>query len=84
MKSLFFFDAMVTPRIITFVYWLLLFSAAIGGIASMFTFGRLSFTGFATGLAIMAGGALAARIWCELLMVLFKINEHTQKLADRP
>jgi len=50
----------------------------------MFTYGRLSFTGFATGLAIIAGGALAARVWCELLMVLFKINEHTQKMAERP
>ena len=45
-----------------------------GGIGSMFTFGRMSFTGFATGLLIMIGGALAARIWCELLIVLFKIN----------
>lgn len=84
MKSLFFFDAMVTPRIITFVYWLLLFVAVVGGIGAMFSFGRLSFSGLATGLAIIVGGALGARIWCELLMVLFKINEHTQRMAARP
>jgi len=84
MRSLLFFDAMVAPRIITFVYWLLLFVAAVGGIGAMFSLGRMSFSGFATGLAIIVGGPLGARIWCELLMVLFKINEHTQKMAERP
>ena len=38
----------------------------------------------ATGLAILVGGELGARIWCELLMAQFKINEHTQKMAERP
>lgn len=50
----------------------------------MFAFGRMSFTSFATGLLIMVGGALAARIWCELLIVLFKINENTHTMAHRP
>jgi hypothetical protein len=84
MKTLFFFDSMITPKIITFVYWLLLLAAVIVGIGSMFTFGRMSSTGFATGLLIMIGGALAARIWCELLIVLFKINENTHTMAHRP
>ena len=83
MKSLFFFDAMVTPKIITFIYWLLLFVALVGGVGSMLGFGRMSFSSFATGLAIIFGGALGARVWCELLIVLFKINEHTQKLTER-
>jgi hypothetical protein len=84
MKSLLFFDAMVTPKIITFIYWLLLLVALVGGVGAMFTFGRLSFSGFVTGLAIIVGGALGARIWCELLMVLFKINEHTRRMAEKP
>ena len=50
----------------------------------MFAFGRMSFTSFATGLLIMVGGALAARIWCERLVVLFKINENTHTMAHRP
>ena len=83
MKALLFFDSMITPKIITFVYWLLLLAAVIVGIGSMFTFGRMSFTGFATGLLILVGGALAARIWCELLIVLFKINEHMQTVSKR-
>jgi hypothetical protein len=82
--ALFFFDSMLTPKIITFVYWLLLVAALIAGLGSMFAFRGVTFVSFITGLGIIVGGALAARIWCELLMVLFKINEHTQKMAERP
>lgn len=28
-------------------------------------------------------GQIGARIWCELLIVLFKIHENIRKLADR-
>jgi hypothetical protein len=74
---------MITPKIITFLYWLLLLGVAVGGIGAMLSFGRISFASFATGLLVMAGGALAARIWCELLIVLFKINEHMQTVSRR-
>jgi len=57
-KTLLFFDSMITPRIITFVYWLLLLGAIVAGIGSMFAF-RVSFTSFMTGIGIMVGGALA-------------------------
>ena len=82
-KTLLFFDSMITPKIITFVYWLLLLGAIVGGIGSMFAF-RVTFSSFMTGIGIMIGGALAARIGCELLIVLFKINEHTHTMANRP
>jgi hypothetical protein len=80
-KKLLFFEDMLTPKIITFVYWLALFAVVIGGIGSMFAMGRLTFSGFLTGLAIIIGGGIAVRIWCELLIVLFKINENIQKMA---
>lgn len=83
MNRIFFFEAMLTPKIITFVYWLLLFAAVVGGFASMFTFGRFSFSSLITGLGVMIGGAIGARIWCELLIVLFKINENMQKVAGK-
>ncbi|MGB2739556.1 MAG: DUF4282 domain-containing protein [Cognaticolwellia sp.] len=80
MKDVFFFDAMLTPKIITFVYWLLLLGSLISGLGSMFTeYGG----GFFAGLAIIVGGAVGARIWCELLIVLFKIHENLQKIANK-
>ena len=83
MKSVLTFESMITPKIITFLYWLLLLGVAVGGIGAMLSFGSVSFASFATGLLVMAGGALAARIWCELLIVLFKINEHMQTVSRR-
>ena len=83
MRSVLTFESMITPKIITFVYWLLLLGVAVGGVGAMLSFGRVSFASFSTGLLVMAGGALAARIWCELLIVLFKINEHMQTVSKR-
>ncbi|HUF10024.1 MAG TPA: DUF4282 domain-containing protein [Rhodothermales bacterium] len=69
-----FFDKMLTPKIITLVYWLMLIGAVIGGLTTIFA-GQ-----FLYGIVILVGGAIAARIWCELLIVLFKMNEALQEL----
>ena len=80
MKDIFFFEQMLTPKIITVVYWLMLISVLISGIVTMFAqYGG----GFLTGLGIIIGGAIGARIWCELLIVLFKIHENLQKIANK-
>ena len=80
MKNIFFFDSMLTPKIITFVYWLMLLGSVIGGVSTMFN----SYSGgFWMGLVTLVGGVIFARIWCELLIVLFKIHENLQRLADK-
>lgn len=83
MKDLLFFDSMLTPKIITLIYWLLLVVAVISGVAEIFSGYGFSFGRLLWGLAIIAGGALAARIWCELLIVLFKIHENIRKIAEK-
>jgi len=84
MKDVLFFDSMLTPKIITFVYWLLLLMAVVGGLSSMFGgYGGFTFGKFFMGLLYAVGGAIAARIWCELLIVLFKINEALQELRHK-
>jgi hypothetical protein len=83
-RQIFFFDSMLTPKIINFVYWLALLGVVVSGLASMFAgFGGLTFGKFLMGLFIIVGGAIAARIWCELLIVLFKIHENIRKLAEK-
>lgn len=80
MKEILFFDSMLTPKIITFVYWLLLVVAGVGGIGSMFG----GYGGFSVmGVLYAIGGAIAARIWCELLIVLFKMNDALQELRNK-
>ncbi len=80
MKDVFFFDSMLTPKIITFVYWIMLLGSLVSGLGSMFTeYGG----GFLFGLGIIIFGAIGSRIWCELLIVLFKMHESLQKIANK-
>jgi len=78
-----FFDSMLTPKLITFIYWLLLLGVLGYGLSSMFGgYGGFTFTKFLLGLVYIVGGAVAVRVWCELLIVVFKINENLQNLKD--
>jgi uncharacterized protein DUF4282 len=83
-RDVLFFDAMLTPKVVTLVYWLLLVAAVIAGLGSMFYMGfqYMTFGSFARGIAITVGGAIGARIWCELVIVLFKLNENVQRIAN--
>ena len=84
MRDIFFFDSMLTPKIITFVYWILLLFAVVGGLGAMFGgFGGFSVGKFFMGLLYIVGGAVGARIWCELMIVLFKMNEALQELRNK-
>ncbi|MCK8095945.1 DUF4282 domain-containing protein [Pseudoalteromonas sp. A3] len=83
MKDVLFFDSMLTPKIITFVYWLLLIAAAFSGLTTIFGgYGGVTFFKFISGLFVAGFGALAARISCELTIVLFKINENLKQISD--
>jgi hypothetical protein len=77
MRDIFFFDSMLTPKIITFVYWLLLLIAVVGGLGAIFSGLILE------GLGTLVAGSIGARIWCELLVVLFKINENIKTLSEK-
>lgn len=82
-RQILYFDSMLTPKIITFVYWLGLVAVVIAGLISMFV-GGPSFVKFLMGIGVMVGGAISVRINCELLIVLFKIHENIHKLAEKP
>lgn len=83
MRDIFFFDKMLTPKIITFVYWVMLVGAVIGGLVSMFTGYGFSFSRFIMGIVYAIVGVVFARIWCELLIVLFKMNEALQDIRNK-
>ena len=75
-KDLLFFDKMVMPKVITFIYWLMLIGCVLGGIATMFG-------SFLTGLLILVGGCIMARLYCELIIVLFKMNESLSVIRNK-
>lgn len=81
-KGLLFFDSMVTPKVITFVYWLLLAGIALGGLMGVVAaFGMMrheAMAGIGTLVLVPIGvvvAALVARMYCEIMIVLFKMHE---------
>jgi hypothetical protein len=83
MRSLLEFNEMLTPKIITLVYWVLLAGVVISGLSTMFGGYGFSMSNIFKGLMIIFFGALGARIWCELLIVLFKMNEALQEIRRK-
>lgn len=77
MKDILFFDKMLTPKIITLVYWLLLLSALGGGL------GLIIAGNFFSGIGAAIGGSVFARIFCELMIVAFKMNEALQDIRSK-
>jgi hypothetical protein len=68
-KDFLFFRRMLTPLIIQIIFWVGAVVAFVGGIVAMFT------TGFLYGLLTAILGPILVRIWTELIIVLFKIND---------
>lgn len=79
------FDKMITPTIIKVLFWIGVGISSLFGIITIFTglaqmfsgYGE-GFIGFITmiiGLIVIGVGILASRIYCELLIVVFKMHE---------
>jgi len=77
MKDILFLDNMITPKIITVVYWVLLIGLAVGGLFYTFNGGGIM------GLIGTIAALVFARIWCELFIVFFKMNEALQELRSK-
>lgn len=82
-RDILFFDEMLTPKVITLLYWLALLYVVVSGLGVMFAGSGMTFAKFSGGLGVMIGGAITARIGSELLIVIFKINDNIQSLASR-
>ncbi len=81
-NQILFFDTMLTSKIIVIIYWLLLAGICIGGLSFMFSDG-FDFVNILGGIVIILLGGLTARVWCELLIVIFKINDNLQAIRDQ-
>jgi hypothetical protein len=75
---IFYLDEMVTPKLITLFYWILLFAFITKGLGDIFLEGD-----FWRGLVWVVGGSLASRVACELVVVLFRINENLGEINDK-
>ena len=73
---IFYLENLVTPKLITIFYWILLFAFITKGIGDIFE------GDFFRGLVWVVGGSLASRVACELVVVLFRINEILHEIND--
>lgn len=99
LTRLFNFDEFITSRLIKIIYivgtvLILLITVGAGGLTavgsflvalSSFSFGGILAALFFLILSLIGGalGILILRVYCELIMVIFKINENLQVLRDR-
>ncbi|GAA4823190.1 membrane protein [Marinicella pacifica] len=82
-KELLNFNNLITPQVITFIYWLLMAGSVIAGLAVMnMGYRSMTFVQFLVGLGTIVIGIVVTRIWCELLIVLFKMNEALQDIRS--
>ncbi|MDI9480825.1 MAG: DUF4282 domain-containing protein [Syntrophomonadaceae bacterium] len=75
-----YFDEMLTPKIIQIVFWL---TSVIFIVAGLVIMARSYDVGFLIGLAMVVLGPFLIRVWCELMIVIFKIHESLQFIKKR-
>ncbi len=79
------FRKMITPIIIQVLFWVGVAGSVIGGLVAIGTsFGRYGSgaAGFLGGLLMLVLGPVFVRIYCELLILLFRIHETLNEIKD--
>ncbi|MGQ4003036.1 DUF4282 domain-containing protein [Francisellaceae bacterium CB299] len=75
LKKFISFNDFITPSIIVFIFWLSLVGISLSGIVAIF------FGNFIYGIIEIIFGAVFTKVFCEMLIVLFKINENLKEIA---
>jgi len=73
------FDKMLTPTIIQVIFWVGVVFFVLLGLISMFDGGIAVITGILTILL----GPLFVRVYCEMLIIFFKIHDAMNSLNDK-
>ncbi|ATM97779.1 Uncharacterised protein [Yersinia frederiksenii] len=77
LKNVLFFDSLLTPKILTGLYWALLVLIIISGVLVMVQASIIA------GFFSIIGGCLTSRICFEMIMIAFKNNEYLKKIAEK-
>ena len=89
-NDLFQWERFITPSIIKIFYWLAVGVVVLYGLAGLATSLSLMFSspiaGLITLLASLVGvvvGVIFARIICEFILIVFRMNEHLGAIRNR-
>jgi hypothetical protein len=70
------FETMITPAVIQVIFWIAVVVTVIGGFIELFQGGW----GVIRGLLTIILGPLVARIYCELIILWFRIHDHLRQI----
>ena len=74
---IFYLENLVTTKYITIFYWILLFAFITKGIGDIFE------GDFWRGMVWVVGGSFTSRVACELVVIVFHINENLHSINDK-
>jgi hypothetical protein len=74
------FKTMIAIPVVIVLFWAGVVMAIVAGIVEMFS--GHGFYGFCTGVATILFGPLIVRIYCEVLIVVFRINETLTEIVN--
>ena len=78
------FDEFITPSIIVVLFWIGVVINVLFGLGTIIGgIGGGGFGMFFGGLAMLVIGPIMTKVWCELLMVFFKIHETLIQIRDK-
>ena len=72
------FETMITPFVIQVIFWIAVIVLIIAGVFQIV--GSEGGGGIITGLATIILGPILARIYCEIIIVFFRINGHLRAI----
>jgi len=72
------FETMITPLVIQAIFWIAVVALVIVGIVQIAA--SDGGAGITTGLATIILGPILARIYCEIIIVFFRINDHLRAI----
>ena len=84
MGDFFRFEVMITPILIQILFWIVVAVSVIIGIVMIVS---REGPGIAGGILVIIFGPILARIYAEILIVLFKVNDHLRHIqhnTERP
>jgi hypothetical protein len=76
------FRRMVTPVVIQVIFWVLAVLCVLSGLGQLFI-GRLSIFSLFSALFTIVVGPLLVRVWCELIILLFRIYDTLQEIKEQ-
>jgi hypothetical protein len=74
------FRKMITPTVIQVIFILGLIAVVVGGLGMMFS--GIGFMGFLSGLLFWVLGAIMVRVYCELVILFFRIYDELKAIRE--